>query len=509
MTINETSILVPGALLRAHDQPIEKGQTVLVSGGKVVSIGTLEALKSERPDAQVIDLPDTILMPGFVNAHQHGRGISQIQLGYPDQRLELWMAERRGRGIPNLEAIGLLASAEMLKNGVTTVVHADLAYGSGDYAAELAASISGYDKAGLRATIAVGVCDQGNIVFPEGMAGEFLESLPTDLAAWLRKRDSAPYKDGLAGTSALLDALLDTHGDNKRINFCYGPSGPQWVTDSLFAEVARDAAKRNIGLHIHSLETVAQYEACRILCEGGTVRHLQKLGAVGPKTSFAHGVFLTDDDLNIMAAEGAMLATNPGSNLRLCDSVAPVREALAKGIRVGVGSDNSTVQDDEDLLSEARAASLLGGRKNWDSPPRPTGRQVLQMLTTHGAAVADFEGTVGRIDVGWHADIVAISTRSTVGAYLDSDMDIIDAMMSRAKGADVKLTMVAGRVLYQNGQFPHLDADKIQAAAGAAAQAARTSSDPDATRFTKELRPHIAKFYANLTAETRFKDRLS
>ena len=506
--MKQSTIISPGRLLRAHDAPVEEGQSVLVQGTKIVAYGARIELEAANPAASRVELADSILMPGFVNSHQHGRGLSQIQLGYPDQRLELWMAERRRRGVPDLEAIGLLASAEMLCNGVTSVVHADLAYGSGDYAAELASSIAGYDRAGLRATIAVGACDQGNIVFPEAMSQTFLETLPPGLAAWLRRRDRAPYEDGIAATSALLDALLEAHGGNGRIRFCYGPSGPQWVSDALMAEVAQDAARRGIALHIHVLETVAQYEACRLSCPEGTVRHLERLGAVGPKTVFAHGVFLTEADLDVMAAEGAMLATNPGSNLRLCDATAPVREALARGIKVGVGSDNSTAQDDEDLLSEARLASLLGGRTNWTAPPRPTGRQVLEMLTTSGAMIADTAGMVGRIEPGWEADLVALSTSKVEGAYLDPDMDLVQAIASRARGTDVRMTMVAGRILYMDGRLLDVDVEDLRRRAASAASTARTA-DVDAALRTTELRPYIADFYGRLTAGTRFPDRLS
>lgn len=501
-------LIVPSYLLRAHDAPLEAGHAVLVEGSRILAHGPRAAMEAMRPDAETVDLAGTILMPGFVNAHQHGRGISQIQLGYPDQRLELWMAERRRRGVPDLTSIGLLASAEMLRNGVTTAVHADLAYGSGDYAAELAASIAAYDKAGLRATIAIGVCDQGNIVFPQALAEGFLDGLPPDLAEWLRRRDTAPYAADFPATAALLDALMAAHADNSRIAFCYGPSGPQWVTDPLFAETARDAAARGIGLHIHALETVAQYEACRRLCPDGMLRHLKALGAVGPRTVFAHGVFLTTDDLDVMAAEGAMLATNPGSNLRLCDATAPVRESLARGIRVGIGSDNSTVQDDEDLFSEARVAALLGGRTNWTAPPRPSGRQVIEMLTTSGAAIAGFDGIVGRIEPGWQADLTAMSTATAHGAYLDADTDIIDALVSRGRGRDVRLTMVAGRILYRDGCLTELDLEDIQFRAGEAARRARSAPD-GAGDVVDRLRPHLAEFYGRLTAETRFPDRLS
>ncbi|MBB3165800.1 cytosine/adenosine deaminase-related metal-dependent hydrolase [Rhizobium laguerreae] len=502
-------LLKPEYLLRGHDVPLEQGHGLVVDGKLIADSGPVAALEAAYPHAEVIDLPDAILMPGLVNAHQHGRGVSQIQLGYPDQRLEHWMAQRRSRGSPDLGAIGTLASAEMLKNGVTCAVHADLAYGTGNYEAELRGSIAGYGAAGLRACIAIGVCDQGNIVFPQEAEAEFLAGLPDDLANRLRERNDTPYEKDFTATSALLDRLLADFGQNDLVSFCYGPSGPQWVTDPLFAATAADARRRDIGLHIHALETTGQYAACRYLYPEGTMRHLAALGAIGSKTVIAHGVFLTPDDIEILAQGNAMVATNPGSNLRLCDATAPVPALIASGVRVGVGSDNSSVMDDEDLFSEARVASMLTGRRNWTSPPKPTARQVIEMLTTSGAAIAGFDGRIGRLENGWFADLTAFSLAHTRGVYLDEDMPIIEALVARGRGADARLTMVAGKILYRDGVLTALDAGEVARRAAAAAKAARLPERPEDVQFTERLKPYLTAFYSRLTADTRVPDILS
>ncbi|HSI40565.1 MAG TPA: amidohydrolase family protein [Xanthobacteraceae bacterium] len=507
--MSDAIILCPELVLRAHDRDPEPGLAVLTMHGRIRAIAPPDELRMQAPQAERVELPRCLLMPGFVNAHQHGRGVSQIQLGYPDQRLELWMAQRRARGCPDLRAVGLLASAEMLRNGVTCAVHADLAYGSGDYEAELRGSIAGYDEAGLRACIAVGVCDQGNIVFPQSMEADFLAGLPADMRALLEARNGPVYAPDWPATRALMDRLTADFAGNARIGFCYGPSGPQWVTDELFRSVAADAERRGIGLHIHAMETVAQFEACRRLYPEGTLRHLRRLGAIGPRTVIAHGVFLTDDDIAVLAEVGGSLATNPGSNIRLCDATARVAELAARGVRVGVGSDNSSVMDDEDLFCEARVAVRLAGRRNWTSAPSPTGRQMLAMLTENGAAIAGFAGQIGRIEPGWFADLTALSLDATRGVYLDPDMPLIEALAARGRGADVRLTMVEGRILYRDGVFPHLDVAAIGAAAAQAAARARRPDNDAYIDLTVRLRPYLAAFYGGLTAHTRFPDVLS
>jgi 5-methylthioadenosine/S-adenosylhomocysteine deaminase len=165
--------------------------------------------------------------------------------------------------------------------------------------------------------------------------------------------------------------------------------------------------------------------------------------------------------------------------------------------------------DDEDLFSEARLASRLVGRRNWETPDRPTGRQVIEMLTESGAALAGFAGRIGRIEPGWFADLTAISLDATRGVYLDPDMSLVEALVARGRGADVRLTMVGGRVLYRDGEFPHLDIAEIREGAGTAAGRAHLPDNRAYVDLTSRLRPYLADFYRRLTADTRFPDVLS
>jgi cytosine/adenosine deaminase-related metal-dependent hydrolase len=501
-------VLVPEYLLTHAAAEPTRDMAVLVDGNRIKAIDRADVL-TQNGDAERIDLPGCMLMPGFANAHQHGRGISQIQLGFPDGMLELWMAQRRARSVPDIRAIGLLACAEMLRNGVTSAVHADLAYNTGDYENELRSAAAAYEEAGLRANIAVGVYDQGAIVYPQAMESYFLAGLPEHLRARLTRPGPPSYAKDWPSTSALMDCLQDTYSGNERVRFCYGPSGPHWVSETLFREVSRDAEKRGVELHIHAAETVAQYEACCRIFPRGTMRQLREFGAIGPRTVIAHGVFLTDDDLDVLAEEGAMIASNPGSNLRLCDGTARLPEILDRGIRIGIGSDNSAVMDDEDLLSEVRVAMLLKGRRNWKTPPRPSAPAMIKMLTEDGAYASGFGGRAGRIEVGWLADLTAVSLDRVRGAYLDPDMPLTEAFMARGRGDDVRMTMVGGRILYRDGKLLYLDIDAIARQAGAAAEAARLPADPADVAITAELRPYIAKFYAELTEHSRFPDALS
>jgi cytosine/adenosine deaminase-related metal-dependent hydrolase len=160
--MTETTILVPEILLPGADpKSLQAGAAVAVEGEHVAAIDAATVLQRRYPTARIEALPGTLLMPGFVNAHQHGRGISQLQLGYAEDFLELWISSRRARGAFDPNPITKLAGASMLENGVTTAVHANYSFGSGDYEAEVRASLRAYDEAGIRVTICIGAMDRG------------------------------------------------------------------------------------------------------------------------------------------------------------------------------------------------------------------------------------------------------------------------------------------------------------------------------------------------------------
>jgi 5-methylthioadenosine/S-adenosylhomocysteine deaminase len=124
--LTRATILVPEAVLSFPDTAsLRVGAGVAVEGSWIAAVDAPEQLRIRWPTATVVDLPDCLLMPGLVNAHQHGRGLSQIQLGYHDDFLEPWISNRRGRGILDPYSITKLAAARMVAQGVTTSIHAN------------------------------------------------------------------------------------------------------------------------------------------------------------------------------------------------------------------------------------------------------------------------------------------------------------------------------------------------------------------------------------------------
>lgn len=442
---------------------------VLVENGLVAALGA-EAAAAE---AALLDLGDSVLMPGLVNAHQHGRGLSQALMGYPDDRLEAWGNRRRKRGTPDAYPLVKLAALRMLANGVTSCLHANWSHG-GPQEAEMQATLRAYDEAGIRAAVMLGVADRGALLYPDRDEAAFLAALDPALRALAETLRAHPYPGSVAEAAALFDrlaALLPGHG---RVTLGFAPIGPQWVSDELFAGIAAEARARHVPLHFHLLESPAQARACAALYPEGTLRRLASLGALGPLASAAHGVFLTAEDRAVMADHGTTLVANPGSNLRLANGLPDYAAARAAGVPIALGGDDCELNDDRDSFAELRLLGHLAGASVAER---------LAMATEHGARILGAQRT-GRIERGWRADIIALDPGRAASPWCDPDMPLPGLLLARASGRDLRMTMVDGRVVYRDGAFPHLGPDALaraEAEAVATARAARRhpTRDPD------------------------------
>jgi cytosine/adenosine deaminase-related metal-dependent hydrolase len=345
----------------------------------------------------------------------------------------------------------------------------------------------------------VGAQDRALLVYPEEETSNFLAGLSPELSQALTRSHPHPYAGDLASTIGLMERLRSDYEGHPRISFCYGPAGPQWVSDEMLAGLARDAEKKGIGLHMHALESRAQSVVGERLFPGGTMRHLDRLGALSPRVSIAHGVWMTPTDIEIAAERGATVVRNPGSNLRLRNGVAPLGDFLRQGLRVAIGTDNTALVGDEDLLGELRLAAALARTNHWDVEDRPTTADQLAMLTVNGAIAAQLDFLVGQIQVGACADLVALSLTPAQRPYVDPSVPLLDVLLARATGRDVRLTMVDGTIVYRSGELQFIDRAEVEAQVRATAEASRAPFDPAIAELMPELQAQLRRHYGRLT----------
>jgi 5-methylthioadenosine/S-adenosylhomocysteine deaminase len=441
-TVFRADWVLPGA----GAAPIADGAVAVDPGGRVSAVGpTWDVVMEGGP---VEDLGPAILMPGMVNAHQHGRGISQLLMGYPDMQLEPWIAGRRRHGPPDIYAVTRLAAEAMLAHGVTATLHANYTYGSGDYEAELRAQIEAYRDAGLRATICIGLQDRGGLLYPDVAENEAVARFPAAAREALGVPSRPAWMADFEAAADLMTRLARDYAGAALIGFAWGPAGPQWVSDETWSKVAADAAARGVGIHFHLLESPAQAATARRLYPDGTLARLRALGVLAGPTSCAHAVHLTDEDRAIAAGEGLMAVLNPGSNMRLFNGTPDVAALAAAGVALAVGTDNCALDDTEDLLSELRLAMALGRVEAPRSGPEP--RAITLAAVTEVASRAAFlDPASGTLSPGAPADLCAFPLEGIVGGCPVDPGRLEDMVLARCKGGDCVLTVVAGKVRFR------------------------------------------------------------
>ena len=481
--------VIPGA-----DEATIGGGAVLVEGRTIVALGRFDELERTHPQAQVLGSERHAVMPGLINAHHHSAAASHVQHGAPDMLLESWLkALLRMRTTPTRLDI-LLSATRLLKSGVTAVV--DL-YGAARDAEATAAdwteALAAYETTGIRCAFGPGVYDQGFMgAGPGDCDAAFLATLPAELAR--RARAMRDPEAGLPSAAylELMDTYCGRYGDHPRLDMWYGPPGPSWVSDGFFLKIAEAARRHGTRIQTHVSESYYEKLQGPKFWGGDTLRYLHDLGITGPDFSIAHGVWMTDAEIELLARTGTAISHNPSSNLRLRAGIAPLNAFLEAGVTTAIGMDSTTINDDEDMFAEMRLALRLARTPTFHEPA-PAPADIFRCATQGGARLLGKEGTLGRLAPGYAADLVLVDMSAPCHPWVALEADGRDLLLYRARAADVTDVLVDGRHVIRGGRPTGFDLD--DAVAELAAVMAVTAFPEDAHRFAREIIPHIEAWY--------------
>jgi cytosine/adenosine deaminase-related metal-dependent hydrolase len=317
-----------------------------------------------------------------------------------------------------------------------------------------------YDAAGIRARVAAGISTQSQIVHGAGEDEHFLRSLPVNVRR--SARQMLPAGDQLT-EDEYLDLIREIQLEYKghpRLALWFGPPGPQWVSDEFMQAMAEKAEKWGMGMQTHGVESI--YE----MMHGGrfygkpTILHLNDLGVLNSRFSIAHGVWLTEPEIEILAQSGASVVHNPSSNLRLRAGIAPLNGLLEAGVNVALGKDGTTLNDDEDMFTEMRMATRLH-RSPAIEDPAPSTQTIFGLTIRGGAKLLRKERQLGRIAKGHVADLVLVSLDRITWPWVAPEVDPRDLMLYRAKATDVDTVLIGGEVVLQGGMPTGFDVDAL------------------------------------------------
>lgn len=346
---------------------------VLVVGDTVTSVGPRVTGSVDRE----IDGTGAIVTPGLVQTHVH-----LCQTAFSGLAEDLDVMRWLDRWIWPLEQLltagDLAVSArwgitEMLLSGTTTFLSMETAHHT-DAAFEAAVEL------GARATIGKAIMDR--------------REPGTDLIAESTKE----------AWTDLLRLMRTWHGAAEgRVRVAISPRAPSAATEQLWADALELAIRTDAVVHTHVNENRRQAEGVAAENDARDVRYLDRLGALTRRTVLAHGVWLDDDEVELLARSGATIAHCPSANLKLGSGIADIPRLLRRGVNVGVGTDGAACNNTLDARTEMRLAALLHRRRG--DAAVVSSADALRMATRNGARALGLGPRYGTLRPGAVADV--------------------------------------------------------------------------------------------------------
>ena len=385
-------------------------------------------ITKELPDttgAEVIDAKGNLLIPGFYNAHTHAA--MTLFRGYgEDLPLQRWLEERifpaeDRLNYENVTVATKLAIAEMLKGGI--VSFSDM-YMFQDAVAE--------------------------VVLETGMKANLSRALVS-----FSPDANIATDNRFAEAKALVEKYQNA--DDERVKVDFSLHAEYTNLPHYIAQVGEYTAANNLRMHLHVSETEKEHNEC-IARHGKTpIKLFYDLGALNTPTLAAHCVWVSDEDIAIMAEKGVSAVHNPISNLKLGSGVMPLNKMLAAGVNVCLGTDGVASNNRLDILREMQTAAIL--HKGVLLDPTATTASQLPKLATRNGALAQGREDCGEIRIGARADLVLIDRNSVHNMPCFDDYAML---CYSAERSDVLFTMVDGRILYQNGTYTLIDEERLR-----------------------------------------------
>ena len=415
-------------LLKNCDVLSGPGFTPIKNGFLGVDGDTICYLDAERPKEaydEEKDMGGALLLSGLVNCHTHAamtllRGVGS------DLPLQQWLFDKvfpiEDRLTPeDIRAGSELAILEMLATGTTSF---------SDMYFEPRVTIETVGEAGMKANISrpVQSFDPGE-----------------------RPEDNFRIRESLA----LFDDCNGAFGGRVLVDFCIHA---EYTCTERIVKAYSDLCRGKGGrMHIHLSETRAEHQACKEKYGKTPARWFYDLGALDENAFAAHCVYLEESDDALFLEKGVSAVNNPTSNMKLGSGFAPIPRLLEKGINVALGTDGAASNNNLNLMEELHLASVIYNGFTGD-PTLMKPEQTLRMATCNGAKLQGRKDT-GELAVGKKADIVAISMD---GPHMLPAFEPLSILAYSAQGSDVRMTMVDGQILYENGEFKTMDAQKVR-----------------------------------------------
>ena len=248
------------------------------------------------------------------------------------------------------------------------------------------------------------------------------------------------------------------HGaEGGRLRAAVSCSAPQRVSAAYAHALAELSANHDLPFYAHMLETKLQRVLGREhprLQGRSLVRQAAELGILSPRMNVIHAIWVDDADLDLIAEAGAVIAHNPISNLRLGSGVMPFRRIRDRGIPVCLGTDEAIADDAVDMWAVAKMTGLIHNIATPDYESWPQAGEILGCLFQGGARAMGLQNELGALTQGRFADLVMLDLDALPFTPLN---DLRRQLVYCENGSSVRLTMVAGAVICEDGRLATID----------------------------------------------------
>jgi len=407
-----------------------KNGAVAIRGQNIVAVGTAAKITREYRAITTINARGKAVVPGLINTHTHVpmslfRGIAD------DLDLNEWLtkyifpAEAKNVNEEFVRVGTRLGLAEMIRGGTTT--YCDMYYFEDAIAEET-------KKAGVR-----------------GVLGETVIQFPV--------ADNKTPDEALAYT----DRFIAKWQNDPLIVPAIAPHAPYTVSTDDLKRVRKLSDKRNAPVLIHVAETKKERDDIFAKYGKTPVDYLNSIGFLSDRTIIAHSIWVTDEEIGILAKENVGVGHCPQSNMKLASGVAPVPAMLKADVAVGLGTDGAASNNDLNMWEEIDTAAKL--HKNHTGDPKVVNaEQAFEMATIRGARALHLDKIIGSIEAGKRADIAIVDLDSL---HQTPFYNIYSALVYSTKASDVDTVIINGRIVMKGRRLLTLNENAIKIDANA------------------------------------------
>ncbi len=412
---------------------------VAFEGSVIKEVGKADDIRSKYSGYHFYDMKDHILMPGLINAHVH---LTQalIKGCADDVSLIDFLAYRIWRLMGSYTEEEAKASAdlcllEMIKSGTTTFAETLLHARYG-----LDGITDSVVQSGMRGVLAKAVMDiatyasRDNIMC-EGMVEDGNVCIRQAIE-WKRKSENA--------------------GDG-RVNIWLGPRPVGSTTKEMLEKVSKAAKEHDMGIAIHFCEVKQDVELMKNVYGQEPGDFAESAGILTDRTLLAHGIWLTERDMQALARNKSTVVHCPASNAKLASGFCLVPELLDAGVNVALGTDAATCDNAYDMFDAMRLAAIVHKGRLLDPLVVPA-ETAIEMATINGAAAMKKEHEIGSLEAGKKADMISIDTRNP---RLVPNVNPVSTVVYSAKGTDVDNVIIDGQFVVLGRKILTMDEQEV------------------------------------------------